>query len=161
MEPSFCRCCVIGIEITNGAFGSVDGLPKSSVLAFKIYLSSSVFLLVLLRKYSSPPRFVTPVTATRTITINTTISINIIINRPPPPRVTVWLLLVTFTWLPDDFITGQFPSLCFEEDVVEDEDDFVWSGFCEDRLDGLGKAAIVLLSAVTITKVTVKVIGNR
>jgi len=49
--------------------------------------------------------------------------------------------------------------LCFEEDVVEDEDDFVRSGFCEDRLDGLGEqAAIVLLSAVTITKVTVNVI---
>ena len=45
--------------------------------------------------------------------------------------------------------------MCLEEDVVEDEDDFVRSGFCEDRLDGLGEqAAIVLLSAVTITKVT-------
>ena len=63
--------------------------------------------------------------------------------------------------MPDDFITGQFPSLCLEEDVVEDEDDFVWSGFCEDRLDGLGKAAIVLLSAVTITKVTGNVIGFK
>ena len=64
--------------------------------------------------------------------------------------------------MPDDFITGQFPSLCLEEDVVEDEDDFVWSGFCEDRLDGLGEqAAIVLLSAVTITKVTGNVIGFK
>lgn len=65
--------------------------------------------------------------------------------------------------MPDDFITGEFPCLCLEDDLVEDGDDAVWSGFCEDRLDsdGLCEAAIVLLSAVTITKVTVNVIGFK